>query len=228
MALSELLQKEYHIQCCFDGKQALHLLRSFQPDFLLLEVVISGLDGISLLQKAADEGIHPVTITFTRFYNVYMMDALNRLNVSYWLIKPCDLQATAQRIRDLGNLGSTSDLPPPTPETFVQETLFSLGFMTKYRGYPYLLDAIIMASQTPDLTITKHIYPAIASKYKCNQANIEHAIRTAIENAWNKRDDTAWSQFFCPNTDGIIVRPTNGAFISRLAQEVCRKTAGTV
>lgn len=220
LALSALLQNEYQIQCCFDGKQALSLLRSFQPDIMLLEIVIPGLDGISLLQAASEEDIHPIVITYTRFYNVYMMDALNRLKVSYWLIKPCDLQGTAQRIRDLSTLQKKGELPSPDPEAAAQKLLFSLGFVTKHHGYAYLLDAIVMASQKPDLTITKHIYPDIAYKYNCNQANVEHAIRTAVKRAWSKRDDTIWRKYFLPAPDGTISCPTNGTFISRISLEL--------
>jgi len=220
MALEEILREEFQIQYCMDGKEALSLLHSFQPDILLLELMVPGMDGISLLQAAADAEIHPAVLTFTRFYNDYMMTTLAKLGVSYWMIKPCDVHATAQRIRDLvPHLGHQS-LMSRDPRMHAGEILFSLGFAAKHDGYNYLLDAIVMELHTPDQSVTKHLYPAIAEKYNCLQASVEHAIRTAIRSAWLKGDAEVWQQYFCPSQDGTIPRPTNATFISRIAQEL--------
>ena len=69
MALAEILKNDYQVQYCLDGKEALAMLRSFQPKILLLELMIPELDGISLLQAAAEDGILPIVLTFTRIYN---------------------------------------------------------------------------------------------------------------------------------------------------------------
>lgn len=220
MALADLLKNEYEVQYCLDGKEALAMLHSFQPDLLLLELMIPSLDGISLLKAAADDGIRPRVLTFTRFYNEYTMSALAKLNVSYCMIKPCDIHATAERIRDLDPMASGQTVTGLDPREFAADMLFSLGFVTKHNGYAYLVEAIILDSQTPDQSVTKHLYPSIALKYNCLRANVEHAIRTAINVAWSKRDDEVWKQYFLPSADGNIPRPTNAVFISRLSQEL--------
>ena len=58
-ALAAELQGAYHVRCCDDGKEALSLLRSFAPDVLVLDLMLPGLDGISLLQSAAASGLVP-------------------------------------------------------------------------------------------------------------------------------------------------------------------------
>ena len=223
MALAERMQNDYQVQYCLDGKEALSLLRSFQPKILLVEMMIPGLDGISLLQAAAAEGIQPYVLTFARFYNDYMLDALAKLNVCYCIIKPCDIHATIERIRDLDALEHTAQGFAQDPRECARDMLFSLGFVTKHHGYAYLLEAIILDSQEPDQSVTKHLYPSIAVKFNCVRANVEHAIRTAIKAAWIKRDDTVWKQYFLPSADGSIARPTNAVFISRLSQELRHK-----
>lgn len=220
MALAEILQNDFQIRFCLDGKDALALLQSFQPDILLLELMIPGLDGISLLQEAVSLGIQPVVLTFTRFYNEYMMSALAKWNVSYWMLKPCDIHATADRILDLVPLLSQQRIIAADPETHARELLFFLGLTAKYDGFTYLQDALIMKAQSPELSMTKHLYPAIAKKYGCSQANVEHAIRTAINRAWEKRGDEAWQQYFATGPDGTVPRPTNAVFISRLAEKL--------
>ena len=220
MALAEILQNDFQIRFCLDGKEALSLLQSFQPDILLLELMIPGLDGISLLQETVSLGIHPVVLTFTRFYNEYMMTALAKWNVSYWMLKPCDLHATAKRIRDLVPLLGEQRIFAADPAAYARELLFSLGLSAKHNGFHYLQEAIVMQAQNSEYSVTKHLYPGIAKKTGCSKANVEHAIRTAINRAWEKRDDAAWQQYFSSGPEGTVPRPTNSVFISGLSQEL--------
>ena len=220
LALAEVLKDDYEVQYCLDGKEALSIMRTFQPNVLLLELMIPSLDGISLLETAAAEGMHPRVLTFSRFYQEYTMAALAKLNVSYCMIKPCDLHATAERIKDLKPLDNLENPLSPDPREYARELLFSLGFVTKHHGYAYLLEALVMVAQTPDQSVTKHLYPSIGAKFNCVRANVEHAIRTAIKVAWTKRDDAVWKQYFLPSADGYIDKPTNAVFISRLSQEL--------
>jgi len=222
MALAEILQNDYQVQYCLDGKEALSLLHSFQPDILLLELMIPGLDGISLLEAAVSEGLHPLVLTFTRFYNEYMMAALSRLNVSYWMVKPCDLHATAERIQDLTLQAEERIQDFRDPYAQASELMLSIGFVTKHHGFAYLRDAIVMEAHMPGHSVTKELYPAIAGKYNCSQANVEHAIRTAINSAWEKRNDTLWRTYFLQDSEGNVPRPSNATAITRLAQELLR------
>lgn len=218
LALSQFLQNDYQVRYCMDGKEALALLQSFQPDILFTEIVIPGLDGISLLEAAASQGQHPLVMTFTQFYNEYMIASLTRLNVGYWMIKPCDLHAVSDRIRDLTIVNEEIVRGTKDPQAQATEMLFSLGFVMKHQGFAHLGDAIVMEIQTPGRSVTKDIYPAIAKKYNCSQATVEHAIRTAIQSAWERRNDAVWQQYFPPDATGTIPRPTNATAITRLAQ----------
>ena len=84
-ALAAELQGAYHVRCCDDGKEALSLLRSFAPDVLVLDLMLPGLDGISLLQSAAASGLCPMVLVTSRFYNDYVLTALGELSVGYML-----------------------------------------------------------------------------------------------------------------------------------------------
>lgn len=220
VALSQYMKKDYQVQYCLDGKEALSLLHSFQPDILFTEIVVPGLDGISLLDAAASQGLHPLVMTFTQFYNDYMIASLNRLNVSYWMIKPCDLHAISDRIHDLTTMKEETITNTKDLQTQITELLFSLGFIAKHQGFGYLREAILMEIHSPGQSVTKHIYPAISAKCNCSQANAEHAIRTAIQSAWEKRNEAVWQQYFQPGASGSIRRPTNATAITRLAQTI--------
>lgn len=220
MALSELLQTKYDVQYCLDGKEALDLLLRFQPDMLMLELAIPSLDGISLLHEAASHGLHPIVITLSRSYNDFLIDTLTNLHVSYWIVKPCNLHHIACRIDDLFTHRTHQLLDAQKRSEQVSELLQTLGFLAKYHGFAYLHEAIVIEAQTPEQSITKLIYPAIAHKFNCSKEIVERSIRTVIYRTWENRQNSVWLQYFPPGEDGTIPRPTNGAVISRLAQHI--------
>ena len=47
---------------------------------------------------------------------------------------------------------------------------------------------------------------------------MERAIRQVIHESWDKRDDRVWRMYFACGREGMIPRPTNAEFISRLAE----------
>ena len=155
LALSEILQETYHVCSCQNGKEALALLRSFQPDVLVLDLMIPGLDGISLLQAASSEGICPMVLATTPFSNSYVLDSAYRLGVGYVMVKPCDIQATVARIGDLSQRLHPSASVPQDLKTTISNLMLSLGFPTKLRGYAYLREAIFLMSKRPGISITK-------------------------------------------------------------------------
>ena len=207
-ALAAELQGAYHVRCCGDGKEALSLLRSFVPDVLVLDLMLPELDGISLLQSAASAGLCPMVLVTSRFYNDYILGALGELSVGYMMRKPCDIPATAARIGDLSR---------HIPQTQVTNLLLSLNIPSKLRGYAYLREAIPRMMKNPDQPITKVLYPAVGAVFGCKGTHVERSIRSAIDTAWKQRDDRVWQRYFRVGSDGVIPRPSNAAFISRLA-----------
>ena len=136
------------------------------------------------------------------------------------MTKPCDVRATADRINDLKSRIHTPVVTLPEPRAQVSNILISLSMSTKHHGYNYLREAVPMIARDPDQAITKELYPAVAAICNRNSRQIERAIRTAIEKAWLKRDDRIWKMYFPPGPDGVIPKPSNAVFISRLAEAI--------
>lgn len=215
--LEEHLQGAYCVRCCQDGKQALSLLRSFDPDVLVVDLMLPELDGISLLQAAAEEGLTPMVLAVSRFDSDYVQQSMEALSVGYFMRKPCDIAATVARITDLSRRLRPPLVTPPDHRTHVSNLLISLGIPTKLRGYAYLREAVLLMAKKPDQSITKELYPAVAALCGCQSTHVERSIRNAIETAWMHRDDRLWQLHFLPAPDGVIPRPSNAEFISRLA-----------
>ena len=95
--------------------------------------------------------------------------------------------------------------------------LLSLNIPSKLRGYAYLREAIPRMMKDPDQPITKVLYPAVGAVFGCKGTHVERSIRSAIDTAWKQRDDRVWQRYFRVGSDGVIPRPSNAAFISRLA-----------
>lgn len=219
-ALSETLPSTYQVKCCCDGKEGLAVLLSYRPDILVLDLMIPNLDGLSLLQAAFSAGIVPTVITITKFYNDYMLHALTRLNVGYIMLKPCDISAVVNRIRDLEAKRDAVISTPPDPNTLISEILLKLGFVTKHQGYTYLRDAILCYAANPQQSFTKELYPTIARVFQSNTNNVERSIRTAIEAAWKRGNPEVWARYFPVDPGFPATRPTNSNLIARLANEL--------
>lgn len=218
MALADALRGAYQVRQCADGNQAQILMGSFVPDVLVLDMMLPGLDGISLLHWAAEAGYTPIVLATTRFVSEYVLESADRLGVAYLMVKPCDVRSTVARIGDLSGRLHPVNQTDGDVRKQVSGLLLMLGVPIKLRGYGYLREAVLLMAQDPGQSITKVLYPAVAGICCCACTHVERSIRGAITAAWENRDDNLWRLYFPPDGTGAVPRPTNGAFISRLAE----------
>lgn len=216
-ALAEALGGIYCIRTTGDGKEALELLRSFRPDILVLDLMLPYLDGISLLEAARNDGIRPLVLATSRLINDYVTEAAQRLEIGYLMRKPCDISATVTRVGDLERKREQPRTALPDARTHVSNILMALGIRTRLNGYRYLREGIILMAKKPGQSMTKELYPGVAAICGCKGRHVERSSRTAIESAWENRDRAAWSVYFAPGGEWEQECPSNGAFISRLA-----------
>ncbi len=217
LALVETIRGKYQIQVCRDGQSAWKMLHDFAPDVLVLDLLLPGLDGISLLQMAHEEGMCPLTLATTRLINEYVMESVEKYRVGYLMVKPCNLKAVALRLSDLTNSLSENTDVRLDPKRKIYHALLELGFPTKLKGYTYICEAALIMSRDFSQSVTKEIYPVIAKNVAGSAQQVERAIRNAIACAWNKRNVRRWSRYFQPDTRGDVPKPTNAELITRLA-----------
>lgn len=222
IALTQFLQDQYEICCCQSGKKTLALLESYQPDLLILDLMLPELDGISLLQAAAASGLKANVLVVSRMFNEYTLNFLGQLGIRYAIRKPCDLRATADRIADLiSQPDSHAPRSDPTPK--ILSLLHTLQFSPKHDGYTYLQKAIVEMSRNPGQSVTKELYPTVAALCHCSGGQVERCIRTAISAAWNACDRQVWINTFSLDPFTPPKRPTNTEFIVR-SIEILRKS----
>ena len=79
-----------------------------------------------------------------------------------------------------------------------------------------------MAIDNPDIinSITKQLYPNIASKFETTSSKVERAIRHAIDVAWNRGKIENINNVFGIKVYSRNEKPTNGEFIALVADKM--------
>ena len=217
LILRDMFRGTFQVCCCGDGCEAQKILARFSPDVMIVDVMLPGFDGISLIQWALEQGIHSRVLLLTRFDSDYVMDAACRLNVSYVMMKPCDLGALAARVTDMSRTPVPAGAVGEDPQARISGILLALGLRPKLRGFACLREAVLLSAREEYLSVTKVLYPEVAKRCGCQSVHVERNIRSAIDAAWASRDEAVWRLYFAPDSAGHVARPTNAAFISRLA-----------
>lgn len=214
--LTELLRGSYHIRTCHDGRSTLAQLRERKPDLMILDLMLPELDGISLLYSAAAEGIVPHVLGLTRFASDYVMESAERLGVSYLMMKPCEPEFVCSRLKDLARYTRQDPLVQPDTRAMVSNVLLELRIPTKLRGYVCAREAILILMRTPGMSVTKELYPTVATLCDGTATQVERAIRGAIQAGWAQGGE-AWGRHFSLLADGTVRKPSNSEFLSRIA-----------
>ncbi len=219
-SLADHARGAYRIRICQEGHQTLETLLSYKPDLVVLDMMLPGLDGVSILEALDNCGLHPIVLAVSKWNNDYMIRAASRYGVGYMMTKPCDVKAVAARLKDLAEQVEPAQITAPDLRTVVSNILLGLGFSTKLQGYGYLREAILEMAENPGQSVTKILYPAVGKICGANKIQVERSIRGAINKAWDRRDEAMWRLYFPVSSDGKVQRPTNAVFITTVSDRL--------
>jgi len=92
MALAELLRDEgYAVDTAADGFKALPKLEEFNPDLVLTDLKMPGLDGLALMRKAREEDPERAVVLMTAYGTVDSAVAAMREGAADYLTKPINV-----------------------------------------------------------------------------------------------------------------------------------------
>ena len=219
-SLADQVRGTYRIRVCQEGHQTMETLLSFKPDLVVLDMMLPGLDGISILEAVHNCGLQPTVLAVSKWYNDYTIRYASQYGVGYMMTKPCDIKAVAARLKDLADQMDPAEIAAPDLRTVVTNILLNLGFSTKLQGYVFLREAIQEMVNNPGQGVTKIIYPAVGKICNANKDQVERSIRSAVNKAWQKRDEAMWRLYFPVSADGTVERPTNSEFIAAIADRI--------
>ncbi len=230
--IADALRKETDMEIAgtaADGTEALALLEREKPDVLLLDLVLPRVDGLEVLRRMCETGASAAVIVVSGFVNQQMVTRSAELGAWYFIPKPFDVSALAERIGQCVGGGTqmtavVKDIRPAEPdlEATVTEVIHEIGVPAHIKGYQYLREAIILTIGDMEIinAVTKVLYPAVAKKFDTTPSRVERAIRHAIEVAWDRGDLETLQKFFGYTVSNIKGKPTNSEFIAMIADNL--------
>lgn len=232
--LAETLSRDNHMEIVGsfgEGKGLIQHILDSMPDVLLIDLMLPGVDGLTILHELNDTAPAkmPVIFVLSGFASQETTAECNALGVSFYLRKPVDMQALVQRVSRYGgqrNFTRTPAVRMPDEdleiEMRVTNIIHQIGVPAHIKGYQYLREAIIMTIHDMEAinAITKILYPTVAKKFKTTSSRVERAIRHAIEVAWDRGDVDTLQEYFGFTVSGTKGKPTNSEFISMVADRL--------
>lgn len=224
------------VAVAMDGIDAMNKIRDFHPDVAIIDGIMPRLDGLGVLERLqkVEESNRPVTIILSALSQDKVVQKALDLGAGYYMVKPFDMDALTQRIRQLmqeqkpllktgtSAVASAANSAAYDLETKVTNILHEIGVPAHIRGYHYMREAIIMSVNDMDVLnyITKELYPSIAKKCNTTPSRVERAIRHAIEVAWNRGKVDAIDALFGYTVNNHKGKPTNSEFIALIADRL--------
>lgn len=209
LAAKQAFDAEFEVLTCQDGETALELLATFQPQVLVINLLLPFKDGVTVLQEAAI--LPPVIIATTSIILPHIEQACQSLPIGYLMISPC-LNALRVQVITMVNYWEND---PSSPDLHGQITLHlhTLNFPKQRTGYSQLCEAIRLYFLDPEQCLDTVLYATIAENAGKTGSAVERAIRTTITRAWEQRDPIVWSKYF-PNQKTC---PSNKVFFAAIA-----------
>ena len=210
-----------------DGEQAIRLVNERKPEVLVLDLMLSKQDGLSVLKAMGSLDRKPVTLATSAFVTDYVSTAAANLGVRYLMLKPCDMTVLVERMEEIRG-GESLRSPAPrradktSIESMVTNIIHEIGVPAHIKGYQYLRESIIIAVDDMDVinAITKVLYPQVAKTFGTTPSRVERAIRHAIEVAWDRGDLDTLQSFFGYTVSNTKGKPTNSEFIALIADRL--------
>ncbi|NLH00733.1 MAG: sporulation transcription factor Spo0A [Clostridiales bacterium] len=214
-----------------DGIETLALIEQKHPNVIVMDLVLTKLDGLGVLQKLSQMNYKPAVIIVSGFFNDHVVQEAAELGAYYFMPKPCDVPALLSRIRQVSTANKTVNSASVKQqgiemyrkednlEAVVTEVIHEIGVPAHIKGYQYLREAIILAINDMEVinSVTKVLYPTVAKKFCTTPSRVERAIRHAIEVAWDRGDIETLQKFFGYTVSNVKGKPTNSEFIAMIA-----------
>ncbi|MCI8981127.1 MAG: sporulation transcription factor Spo0A [Hungatella sp.] len=244
--LNDMLKNEEGINIVGNaetGEDAYKMILNSEPDIVLLDVVMPGMDGVEVMEKVKTEGDFkkkPSFIMVSAAGSENVTEDSFRMGANYFIMKPFEKDSVIEKIRRVASYRAKPRMEDPEDprkvkpygdleeyrgrnlEKDVTQILHEIGVPAHIKGYQYLRDAITASVEDQDMlsSVTKVLYPNIAKKHQTTPSRVERAIRHAIEVAWNRGKMETINEIFGYTVSNGKGKPTNSEFIALLSDKI--------
>ena len=91
----------YEVITAFTGEEALKKVKEEKPDAVLLDIMLPGEDGLTVLKKIRAENNNLLVFIITAFSNEERYRLANKFNATGFILKTSDLQKEVQNITSI-------------------------------------------------------------------------------------------------------------------------------
>lgn len=244
--LGDIIQSDNELQVvgtAMDGEEAYQMIKSKEPDVVLLDIIMPKLDGLGVVDKINHDTTmkkHPSFIIVTAISSEKITEDAFARGVDYYFMKPFDHAAIINQIKRSRRPGEAvqgkeiqksvsydhtfvkEEIKPRNLEADVTNIIHEIGVPAHIKGYQYLREAIMMSVDDIEMlnSITKILYPTIAKKFQTTPSRVERAIRHAIEVAWSRGRMETLDALFGYTINTGKGKPTNSEFIALIADKI--------
>ena len=212
-----------------DGVRSLELIRTTSYDAVVIDLWISGIDGIGIIREASklNSQNKPFFILMSPINKQAILIEATESGADLCIPKPFDFSTLVYHLSSLIRSKGTKRVETGSHfsddlEAQVTKIIHQIGIPAHIKGYQYLRTAILMAIDDTDIinSVTKILYPSVAKKYGTTTSRVERAIRHAIEVAWDRGDVDTLNSYFGYTIQNSRGKPTNSEFIAMIADNM--------
>ena len=230
-----------------DGNKVLKVINDGKADIVVMDMVLSGVDGIVILEESRNIcEKKPIIIIQTALRMENLVEQAIKFGADYYMMKPVSNQMLINRVMQLvskrytreseGSLGNIfrknareyeparaiNNVCSGNLELDVTNLLLEIGIPAHIKGYQYIREGIMLSFYDKNMLhyITKCLYPTIAKKYKTTSSSVERTIRHAIEVAFRRGNRQVLEEIFSNTICSKKTKPTNSEFIALLTDKL--------
>lgn len=192
-----------------------------KPDVLITDLEYPQGDALAVISRVRELGakvpktviVSPITSSFVRRWAI-------EHGASCFIQMPCEPDEILENV----NLCLESNNIPEDDalEILTTEAIRKLGVPAHIKGYSYLRTAVMDSVRDFRLmeSVTKQLYPSVAAAHHTTPSRVERAIRHAIDSAWVRGGENAFSAFFGYSDNNARIKPTNSELIAMTADKL--------
>ena len=230
-----------------DGNKVLKVINDGKADIVVMDMVLSGVDGIGILEESRNIcEKKPIIIIQTALRMENLVEQAIKFGADYYMMKPVSNQMLINRVMQLvskrytreseGSLGNIfrknareyeparaiNNVCSGNLELDVTNLLLEIGIPAHIKGYQYIREGIMLSFYDKNMLhyITKCLYPTIAKKYKTTSSSVERTIRHAIEVAFRRGNRQLLEETFSNTICSKKTQPTNSEVIALLTDKL--------
>ena len=141
-AVNEIMSFQY-------GNEALEAYSNYKPDVTILDMILPGMDGLSVLEEINKKPYKSKTIIISSTKSDNVISRAFNFGADYVMVKPYDINALKRRIFDMQNPAevTNAELENAIDENYIEKQISAIlngtGIFPNLKGYRYLKCAIL-------------------------------------------------------------------------------------